>query len=146
MCATATFYMVRRTLCVSVTFSFLHTLAHLSIVGINGFVRRLFTLFIPFSLGLFLSSYLPSPPPALLFISFVSLQKGFLKRICVYVLYIPVQRIALQSPFSLQDFVLLLKMLSAAWSRPKNRITIQSLLPSPLKCHLRFADVCVYFF
>lgn len=53
---------------------------------------------------------------------------------------LPVQQIALQSPSSLRDSVLLPKMHDAVLFRPKNSTAIQLLLPFPLKCRFRFAD------
>lgn len=54
--------------------------------------------------------------------------------------FLPVQQIALQSPSSLRDSVLLPKMHDAVLFRPKNSTAIQLLLPFPLKCRFRFAD------
>lgn len=55
------------------------------------------------------------------------------------VFLLPVQPIVLQSPFSLRDFVLPLKMLAAVSFHPKSSTEVRWLLLLPLKCRLRFA-------
>lgn len=77
----------------------------------------------------------------LFYLGKVSLMRIWMKKINIR---LPVQLIALRSPFSHQDFVLPPKMLAAALSHPKSRTAIQLQLLSPSKYHLQFADVVFF--